>query len=494
MAIPPDILAVERPKNTVVYTYGNGKYGVKKRIGCVRKNGKNYPVNGPTCGHIVNYEYVPIPDEPIERVSQSALVDLKDWANYYLCNKILSDVIAELRVVYHEKDVQTILCIAILRVCEPGIKDYELKCAYEESFLSEYYPGVALSKNSVSSFLNDVGRNCSKITNFMRLRTASVNIDHHILIDGTLKSDESSVNTLSDFSRKARTKGTRDISVWFAFDLEKHEPICSKCYPGNMIDATSYGNFISENNLTQGIIVADKGFPSSSAGNWFSEHKDLHYLNPLKRNSKYIKLYQLRTFQGVLKNNNDVQFSKVYCPKCNRHLYFFRNRNQAAIEEKDWLRHHNGETKAYDDSAYKDKMLEFGTILLESDLDMTPEMAYKTFETRWEIEIVMRFYKSACKFDETREHDDYSVIASEFCDFISTVLTFKLLNLFDKIKILEKMTYKECMKILKKAKKVKATNDDWTLIRLNPSHKEILEQLEIVPKSLETENHPVASG
>lgn len=50
---------------------------------------------------------------------------------------------------------------------------------------------------------------------------------HHLLVEGTLKSDESGVNTLSDFSRKARMKGSRDISVIYAFDLEKKEPVCS---------------------------------------------------------------------------------------------------------------------------------------------------------------------------------------------------------------------------------------------------------------------------
>lgn len=50
---------------------------------------------------------------------------------------------------------------------------------------------------------------------------------HHLLVDGTLKSDESGVNTLSDLSRKARTKGSRDISVIYAFNLEKKEPVCS---------------------------------------------------------------------------------------------------------------------------------------------------------------------------------------------------------------------------------------------------------------------------
>ena len=52
----------------------------------------------------------------------------------------------------------------------------------------------------------------------------------------------------------------------------------------------------------------------------------------------------------------------------------------------------------------------------------------------------MMYYKNACEIDETRVQDDCSVICSEFCDFLSNVLTFRLIKAFDKEKLLEKMT------------------------------------------------------
>ena len=98
----------------------------------------------------------------------------------------------------------------------------------------------------------------------------------------------------------------------------------------------------------------------------------------------------------------------------------------------------------------------------------------------------MRFYKSACEFDETRVHDDYSVIGSEFCDFLSTLLTFRLINAFDNIKLLEHMTYKKIMSSLKRAKKVKVSGGDWKLIKINPYLVEILQKLGILetPESI----------
>ena len=264
MPIPKNILSVPRPKNTVVIAYGKDKglYAVRQRIGCRNDNGRHLPVNGPTVGHIVDGRFVPIDTASPSSVSASP-VDLKDWADIILCDRLFADIRQELSMFYSEADAMKLYCISILRVCDPGIKNYELKEAYENSFLSELYPGVPLSKNTVSTFLNDLGKAMSRIVGFMRNRAAAVSMDHHLLVDGTLKSDESRANSLSDFSRKARTKGTRDISVLYAFDLEEMEPVCSKCFPGNMLDATSYGAFISENKITKGIIVADKGFPES---------------------------------------------------------------------------------------------------------------------------------------------------------------------------------------------------------------------------------------
>lgn len=480
MPIPQEILSVPRPKNSVVIAYGKDKslYAVRQRVGCRNDNGRHLPVNGPTIGHIVEGRYVPV-DVEAAHVSAS-LIDLKDWANIVLCDHLFKDIQNELCAVYNQTDMQKIYCIAILRVCNPGIKNYELKEAYETSFLSELYPDVALSKNTVSTFLNNLGKTVSRIIQFMQNRAAAVSLDHHLLIDGTLKTDDSTINSLSDFSRKARIKGSRDISVLYAFDLEEMEPVCSKCFPGNMLDATSYSAFISENRITKGIIVGDKGFPESAAHEQFAANPDLHYLNPIKRNSKLIERHGMLDFIGLLPGYEGITYRKEKCIGTDKWLYSYRDSYKASKEEHDWLAKAK-KTGTYNLEALREKQNVFGTIVLECDLDIPAETAYKAYEKRWEIEVVMRFYKSACKFDETRVQDDYSVIGSEFCDFLSSVLSFRLIKAFDQAGLLEERTYKKIMSILDRAKKVRYNEGDWQLIRLNPSHEDILQKLGLIP-------------
>ncbi len=480
MPIPKEILAVERPKNSIVIVYGKNRdrYAVRTRVGCRSDGSRRLPVNGPTIGHIVDGKYIPLSEDAPSPVSGAA-VDLKDWANIQFAQKLFSDMIDELSVFYSKEDALKIWSISLLRVCFSGIKDYELKGAYEESFLSELYPGIALSRNTVSALLNDLGRSCSRIILFMRARSARVAMDHHVLIDGTLKSDESKVNSLSDFSRKARTKGTRDISVLFAFDLEAMEPVCSKCFPGNMLDVTAYSEFISEYQLTKGIVVADKGFPQSAAKQHFANNPDLHYLNPLKRNSRIASQLHMLEFTGLLPGYEGITYRKGKAGE-DRWLYSFRDPVRAAKEESDWLKQRK-KKQDYSLDELKRAQTRFGTVVLECDMDIDPQTVYKAYSKRWEIELVMRFYKSALEFDETRVHDDYSVIGSEFCDFLSAVLTFRMIAAFDRAKLLEQMTYKKIMKILTRAKMFNDPGCGWRLIKINPSYEEVLKRLDIHP-------------
>lgn len=486
MPIPQQILSVERPKNTVVICYGKNKdrYAVRQRVGCRYVNGRHLPQNGPTVGHIIDGRYVPKEAQP-QTVSVCD-VDLKDWGNVTLCDRLAGDILRNLMTVYNEEDARKFYCISILRVCNPGINDCELAEAYEDSILSEKYPNVALSRNTVCKFLNDAGKACSRIVKFMRLRVEKVDMSHHLLLDGTLKTDDSKVNSLSDFSRKARLKGARDISVLYAFDLEDREPVCSKCFPGNMLDVTAYEAFIAENHITKGIIVADKGFPSSAAEKQFKANPDLHYLNPLKRNSKLIARYHMLTFTGILPTDSNITYRKERCTGSKKWLYSFLDAAQAAKEEQDWLRNAK-KHGTYSPEKLAEKQPSFGTIVLESDCDLSPEEAYAAYADRWEIEIVMRFYKSACQFDDTRVQDDYSVIASEFCDFIATLITFRLLKAFDKAKLLEKYTYKKVMATLKRAKKIRLEGNDWQLIKVAPYVIDIVKRLELL-------SNPVAAS
>ena len=114
MPIPKEILAVDRPTNTVVIAYGKDKslFAVRQRVGCRNINGRHLPVNGPTIGHIVNGTYIPN-DSSLPEALAAAPVDLKDWANIALCDREFRSILSELYAVYDKADALKIRKINI---------------------------------------------------------------------------------------------------------------------------------------------------------------------------------------------------------------------------------------------------------------------------------------------------------------------------------------------------------------------------------------------
>ncbi len=70
----------------------------------------------------------------------------------------------------------------------------------------------------------------------------------------------------------------------------------------------------------------------------------------------------------------------------------------------------------------------FGVIVFESDQDLDPKTVYLGYQDRWLIELVFKRYKNDEDFDKTRVQSDFSVIGSELINFISTLITCRLVK------------------------------------------------------------------
>lgn len=482
MAVPKEIRAVPRPKNTIVVAYGRNKdkYAVKSRIGCKSVNGRKIPIDGPTIGHIVDGVYVADVDLPGMKHSKC---DFRRWADVQLCCNLSQDILTDLRQFYNEKEAMRTYIIAVLRAIEPDVNDYELAETYEDTWLSIRYPGVALSKNTVGEHISQLGRTCSKISGFMALRTARVRADHHIAVDGTLKSDESRVNTFSDYSRKALKKGTKDISVIYAYDVETGEPICSKAYPGNTVDISALGDFIETNKVDRGIIIADKGFSYTAAKKTIDDRHDLHFLIPLKRDAKVISTFKMYEY-----NSSAPGFSGLACRKermfDGKFLYSFRDARRASEEESTWI----SKNTEYDPQELNELRKEFGSIVFISDVDMEPAVAYRAYEERWNLEIMFMFYKDILCLDQTRVHEDWSVVGTEFINFLSIVMTYKMRKAFEKVKLLDGVPYNHVLKKLRRASMMMDAEGNWLIRKITDNDRQVLTDLGLIPRVIDVKN------
>lgn len=449
MGVPKYIREVPRPTNTVVIDNGKDgptRYAVRERSGVQYISGGNpRPKNGKVIGHIVDGVYV-----PKQQAVLDAAPDMLSYGAVAFVHSVSSDLMSELLEVYNAKDAYCIMAIATLRIIKPGITGMRMGTHYRRTFVSKYYPGIAISPNSVCNFYQMLGQAGHLRKSFYQLRAKKVVKEHHVAIDGTLKQDSSSVNDLSAFSYKAKKKGCQEVSVLYAYDIEAMEPICAEVFPGNSTDAASYRSFIRDNDIKRGIIVADKGFPPSSIKEELKDRPDLHFLTPIKRNDTRIANNDMLNFEGVLTGLNDHVVYKKAAIKGGRYLYAYKSSKKARAEEASYLARREKKDD-FDSEKYGKKQELFGVIVFESDQDLDPQTAYACYDDRWLLELVFNRYKSDECLDKTDVQGDFSVIGSEFINFISTVLTCRLIKKAREAGLLKEMSYGDLMDDLNSA-------------------------------------------
>jgi len=451
MAVPEEIRKVKRPVNTIVEdnrNSGSGKYSVRERV-CVEyvKGGNPRPKNGKVVGHIINGVYVPIVDGV-----QKDETDMFSFGASAFVKSVSEDIFLDLLSVYSISEATGIITLASLKVIKPGISASRMRSEYERQFIFSYYPNAALSENTIGELYKKIGMSGKRRADFYSRRLEKVEEDHHLIVDGMLKQDNSSVNDLSAFSRKARVRGTKDVSLLYLYDLEKMEPVCAEVFPGNSIDASSYEAFIKDNNIEKGILITDKGFPVSMIAKGLKERPGLHFLTPIKRNDLRIKDNNMFQWTGILKGvDKQVLFSKKQI-KGGRFLYAFCDKSKANKEEYTYLKKAEGvKADPFSPDDYFGAKDSFGTIVFESDQDLDPKIVYRSYADRWQLELVFDRYKNDECLDKTGVHGDYSVCGAEFVNFISTLITMRLLRKAADASLLDNSTFGDLMDDLSSA-------------------------------------------
>ena len=464
MPVPKEILAVERPVNTRVKQSGS-RYLVIKRTS-KRVNGKPVPVDLGTIGEIIDGKYVEIRKEPRKK---SSFVDIKDYGEYALCNKAAAGLLEELGPIFG-KEAKRIYVIALLRTQDPDLKDRDLQFAYETSYLSEVIPGVHLSENTVSAFLEDMGKKYRYIREYMEKRVSESG-GRSLIVDGMLKDNNSITNDFSEYSRKGAKKGSKDLNLIYAYDPQTQEPVAMKPFPGNMLDATCFIEFVEEFKPKKGILIADKGFGGKDQISMLDDLEGLSYLIPLKHGSKRIRDNGMDT--GIVTPLSDYKDKSVFYKKKQvgkKFLYAFRDPKTAGEQEIGYVLMSQKKGSFSEEKLLK-KQNEFGVIVFESKSDLNPVDVYRAYAKRWEIEVMFNLYKNILDLDTVNVHGDYRVYATEFINYLSVIIGARVRKLLsasliakknskEKVPLSSVYSYKQLLRILGKVKRVRVGDSD----------------------------------
>lgn len=469
MAVPKEILAVERPKSTRVKEQ-NGKYMVIKRE-YVTVNGIRKQIETGVIGHIENNKFI----RKINRINLDKIL-IKEYAAFKYADRFGEEIYDELTNFYNIDDAKEIYVYALMRVMRGNIPDREIGRFYEDSFMSEKYPSVGVSKNTISKMLQKIGANYHIINDFMKSRFSKIKGSENIIIDGMLKTNTSKTNTFSNFSYKSKTKGEKKINIMFAFNPTTGEPIASKIYPGNMIDNTTLKDFISTFQVKEGVIMGDKGFFTQDNSKQLNNSK-ISFLLPIKRKAKVIKDLDLYNFENKLNIKEEKILYKTG-KLGDTYYYSYKDLNIEGEQKKDKFAYLD--KKEFDIEKYKTFEEEAGTIVFASNVKLDPMLVYNMYKRRWEIETFFNYYKNIIELYSTNKHSDISVIGSEFINFLSIIIACKIKKDLRDRHLEDEYSYKWLFKKLVTIAKGNAGDGDWQLLQLTKANAKLLDLLEIV--------------
>ena len=184
MRVPKEIREIERPARTVVEPYQSGKYAVRTRVDIIDGKGDIKFRKNQVIGYITD-SYHPIRQE--KELKSVGRIESKQYGAVNLLNILCKDLLNDLGEFYHYRDAEWIYCAALLRASYPGIPDCKLRARYIHSFVSEFYPGVAMNRDHVTEMFTLLGEQFVTTEKFMISRLGKISEDDLVVIDGCLK-------------------------------------------------------------------------------------------------------------------------------------------------------------------------------------------------------------------------------------------------------------------------------------------------------------------
>lgn len=161
---------------------------------------------------------------------------------------------------------------------------------YETSILSAIWPELALSPASLSRLLNRLGKDRTRIKNYLlsfrRERERFMLVDGHRQLSASRYLDAAEVG----YDSKCRYKPQINLLYMFSLGEGVGYPEYYKQYAGNITDVAAISDLLKESGGKEGhcTLVSDKGFGSGDNFDRIVEI-NMKYLIPLKRGNLEVK-------------------------------------------------------------------------------------------------------------------------------------------------------------------------------------------------------------
>ena len=279
---------------------------------------------------------------------------------------------------------------------------------------------VHLSPKKVSSMLIDIGRS---ITLWRELFFNLTEKDDFILYDLTAVFTYSNKLRIGEKMYNAQQKFLNQMGIVMAFSSTETLPVGIEVYCGSIKDISTIYDFKLRYPAANIGFVFDRGFSSYTLLEELRED-NIHYIVPLKKDSKYIDLRWLRWKTAFTYRKRSIRWSRKLCDL--GYVYFFEDPKIKGDEENALLKKVvKGDLSMKDFEEMRKTAGVFGVI---SDLFMEGKDIYEQYKSREDVELAFDAMKNNLEADKTYLRSMESVRGYFLVTFLALRVYFKILK------------------------------------------------------------------
>ncbi len=210
-------------------------------------------------------------------------LQIKNYGEYAIVLASTESVLARLEDHFSDRDARTIYALGVIYFIEEYTPASYFKDIYDQSILSNKWPTLAVSENSVNELLHALGTHpaiCEEYSQSLIDGSSGLTaIDGHVILCCSKQND------LADYGNKYQTIGNMQVNLLQAYDVENLCSLASKAYEGGLPDKSSVKDLLTTYTFPKKTcFLVDMGFYSEeNLGLYCAEGK--HFIIPVPENT-----------------------------------------------------------------------------------------------------------------------------------------------------------------------------------------------------------------
>ena len=321
---------------------------------------------------------------------------------------------------------------------------------YNDSYLSVEHSLRGLSPNALSGFYHELGGRRPEILAFLQEFCQD---GSEVLFDGT---DILSASKRMDLPRLSKVKsGGFGMATNIMFGYSKAAGLANyyRLIPGSIKDVKAFKICAQEYGCANMTAIVDKGFQSDENIRLIDSLDGMTVIMALRRNTKGLDYtpFANRDNSGALGHfwygGRVIWYSRQEAYGHTAYLYLDEKRR--VEEQEDYLaKADDPENDHYSAESYAEHAMQFGTIAIMVNNDMTAMDTYYGYKSRGEVEQCIDVFRNTLEADTSYMQSKEALEAWMFINMIAMHWYYELRHRMVESKLIEKYSPRDMIRVM----------------------------------------------